>query len=166
MDETGLPLFRILRPLFAEVAQQADPRASPLAVTVPLDRRPLVEGSQRWRNKGALQAFFQASPKVACFAPSSPNRVGMSRQGTPVRNFQITASTNRRLPRSLLRPTYPGRPRQQLFYSCELVVSQSVAVHLEASERRLPMNHAFTDLRIRWTEKITSHNYRDKYRFG
>src|SRR5271170_2631059 len=26
--------------------------------------------SQRWRNKGALQAFFQASPKLACFAPS------------------------------------------------------------------------------------------------
>src|ERR1700722_17133650 len=96
--------------------------------------------------------FFQA-----------PNRVGMSRQGTPVRNFQITASTNRRLPRSLLRPTYP---RQQLFYPCELVVSQSVAVHLEASERRLPMNHAFTDSRICWTEKITSHKYRDKYRSG
>ena len=26
--------------------------------------------SQRWRHKGALQAFFQASPKLACFAPS------------------------------------------------------------------------------------------------
>src|SRR5271168_360467 len=39
-------------------------------VTIPLDRRPLVGGSQRWRNKGALQAFFQASPKLACFAPS------------------------------------------------------------------------------------------------
>ena len=25
--------------------------------------------NQRWRNKGALQAFFQASPKLACFAP-------------------------------------------------------------------------------------------------
>src|ERR1700729_3268360 len=36
----------------------------------PLDRRPLVGGSQRWRNNGAIQAFFQASPKVACFAPS------------------------------------------------------------------------------------------------
>ena len=44
--------------------------ASLLAVTIPLDRRPLVGGSQRWRNKGTLQAFFQASPKVACFARS------------------------------------------------------------------------------------------------
>src|ERR1700720_1535488 len=44
--------------------------ASLLAVTIPPDRRPLVGGSQRWRNKGALQAFFQTSPKVACFAPS------------------------------------------------------------------------------------------------
>jgi hypothetical protein len=33
-------------------------------VTIPLDRRPLVGGSQRWRNEGALQAFFQASPRV------------------------------------------------------------------------------------------------------
>src|ERR1700735_1858125 len=29
-----------------------------------------VGRSQRWRNKGTLQAFFQASPKLACFAPS------------------------------------------------------------------------------------------------
>src|ERR1700722_14378593 len=43
--------------------------------------------------------FFQA-----------PKRVGMLRQGTPVRNFQITASTKSRLPSSLSRPTYPGRP--------------------------------------------------------
>jgi hypothetical protein len=25
---------------------------------------------QQWRNKGTLQAFFQAFPKIACFAPS------------------------------------------------------------------------------------------------
>src|SRR5271170_183670 len=43
--------------------------------------------------------FFQA-----------PKRTGISRQGTPVRNFQITASTNNRLPNSLSRPTCPGRP--------------------------------------------------------
>src|SRR5271163_3804152 len=43
--------------------------------------------------------FFQA-----------PKRAGISRQGTPVRNFQITASTNNRLPNSLSRPTCPGRP--------------------------------------------------------
>src|SRR6202795_4226608 len=76
LDETGLPLFRMLRP---SAAKQPRGRvtlppgcfvASLLAVTIPLDRTPLVGGSQRWRNKGALQAFFQASPKVACFAPS------------------------------------------------------------------------------------------------
>ena len=63
-------------------------------------------------------------------------------------------------------PDVSRTTRQQLFYPCELVVSQSVAVHLEASERRLPMNHAFTDSRIRRTEKTTSHNYRDKYQLG
>jgi hypothetical protein len=31
--------------------------------------------SQRWRNKGALQAFFQASPKLACFAPSFSKQI-------------------------------------------------------------------------------------------
>src|SRR6202041_3146449 len=40
------------------------------AVTLVTRRRPLVGGSQRWRYKGSLQAFFQTSPKVACFAPS------------------------------------------------------------------------------------------------
>jgi hypothetical protein len=39
-----------------------------------------------------------------------PKRSGKSRHGVPTRNFQITASTKRRLPRSLLRPTVPGRP--------------------------------------------------------
>src|SRR5271156_3414649 len=32
-------------------------------------------GQTRWRNKGALQAFFQASPKVACFAPSFSKQI-------------------------------------------------------------------------------------------
>src|ERR1700677_1007579 len=49
--------------------------ASLLAVTIPLERRPLVGGSQRWRNKGAFQVFFQASPKVACFAPSFSKQI-------------------------------------------------------------------------------------------
>src|ERR1700722_10085914 len=31
--------------------------------------------SQRWRNKGALQGFFQASPKLACFAPSFSKQI-------------------------------------------------------------------------------------------
>src|SRR5271167_2494651 len=43
--------------------------------------------------------FFQA-----------PKRAGISRQGTPVRNFQITASTNNRLPNSLSRPTFRDGP--------------------------------------------------------
>src|ERR1700678_4717220 len=29
----------------------------------------------RWRNKGTLQAFFQASPKLACFAPSFSKQI-------------------------------------------------------------------------------------------
>ena len=36
--------------------------------------------------------------------------LGKIAQGAPVRNFQMTASTNSRLPLSLLRPTWPGRP--------------------------------------------------------
>jgi hypothetical protein len=39
-----------------------------------------------------------------------PKRSGRSRHGAPDRNFQITASTNNRLPLTLLRPTEPGRP--------------------------------------------------------
>jgi hypothetical protein len=50
-----------------------------------------------------LWVFFQ-SPKCS----------GKSRHGAPERNFQITASTNRRLPSSLLRPTVPGRPGRRL----------------------------------------------------
>ena len=61
-------------------------------------------------------------------------------------------------------PDVSRTTRQQLFDPRELVVSQSVTVHLEASERRLPMNHAFTDSRIRWTEKIISHDDNDQYR--
>ena len=49
--------------------------------------------------EAAARVFFQ-----------SPKRSGRSRQGAPVRNFQMTASTNSRLPLSLLRPTWPGRP--------------------------------------------------------
>src|ERR1700677_598250 len=46
-----------------------------LAMTIPLDRRTLAGGSQRWRNKGGLQAFFQASPKIACSAPSISKQI-------------------------------------------------------------------------------------------
>ena len=48
--------------------------------------------------------------KRLCVLHQPPKRSGKSRHGAPTRNFQITASTNRRLPRSLLRPTVPGRP--------------------------------------------------------
>src|ERR1700689_434713 len=44
--------------------------ALPLAMTIPLDWRPLVGGAGGGGIGGALQAFFQASPKLACFAPS------------------------------------------------------------------------------------------------
>ena len=44
----------------------------------------------------------------------SPKRSGKSRHGAPERNFQITASTNRRLPSSQLRPTVPGRPGRKV----------------------------------------------------
>ena len=43
-----------------------------------------------------------------------PERFGKSRHGAPERNFQITASTNRRFPSSLLRPTVPGRPGRRV----------------------------------------------------
>jgi hypothetical protein len=48
--------------------------------------------------------------KRLCVLHQPPKRSGKSRHGVPTRNFQITASTKRRLPRSLLRPTVPGRP--------------------------------------------------------
>src|SRR5580700_6697820 len=80
LDETGLPLFRMLRP---SAAKQPRGRvtlppgcfvASLLAVTIPLERRLLVGGSQRWRNEGTPQAFFQASPKVACLFQAFPKK--------------------------------------------------------------------------------------------
>src|SRR5674536_299326 len=48
--------------------------------------------------------------KRLCVLHQPPKRSGKSRHGVPTRNFQITASTKRRLPRSLFRPTVPGRP--------------------------------------------------------
>ena len=51
-------------------------------------------------------------------------------------------------------PDMSGTARQQVFDPSELVVAQSVAVHQEALERRLPMNHAFPDLRIPRPEQI------------
>jgi hypothetical protein len=45
-----------------------------------------------------------------CVFFQSPKRSGSSRQGAPVQSLQMSASTNSRLPLSLLRPTWPGRP--------------------------------------------------------
>ena len=66
----------------------------------------------RWQ---ALKRFSQTPltaqrEKRLCVLHQPPKRSGKSRHGVPTRNFQITASTKRRLPRSLLRPTVPGRP--------------------------------------------------------
>jgi len=59
----------------------------------------------------------------------SPKRSGKSAPRGPERNFQITASTNRRLPSSLLRPTVPGAPVEEVFNPRKLVVAQSIALH-------------------------------------
>ena len=74
LDETGLPLFHA-QAAFRGTNGFLGCFAALLAMTIPLDRRPLAGGSQRWRNKGGLQAFFQASPKLACFAPSFSKQI-------------------------------------------------------------------------------------------
>ena len=61
----------------------------------------------------------------------SPKRSGKSCYGAPERNFQITDSTNRRLPSLLLRPTVPG-PRQKSLSPRKLVVTQSIALRRKA----------------------------------
>src|ERR1035438_2315856 len=90
--------------------------------------------------------FFQA-----------PKRGGLSRPGTPVRNFQITASTNSLIAKIAVAPNVSRTPRQLFFNPRELVVPQSVTVHQEALERRLPTNHAFSDSRIRQDKRIFPH---------
>src|SRR6202035_3823056 len=45
---------------------------------------------------------------------TAPNHSGRSRHGSHARNFQITASTNRRLPTSLLRLTLRDAPEAEL----------------------------------------------------
>ncbi len=51
-------------------------------------------------------------------------------------------------------PDMSGTARQQVFDPSEFVVAQSLTVHQQALERRLPMNHAFPDLRIPRPEPI------------
>jgi hypothetical protein len=72
----------------------------------------ILPNSARGQREKRLWIFFQ-----------SPKRSGKSRHGAPERNFQITASTNRRLPSLLLRPTVPG-PRQKSLSPRKLVVRQ------------------------------------------
>src|ERR1700729_239215 len=59
-------------------------------------------------------AFFRPARKPRVDVLPAPNRSGRSRHGAPERNFQITASTNRRLPTSLLRPTLRDAPEAEL----------------------------------------------------
>src|SRR5277367_5135450 len=86
LDETGHPLFHTLRPPFAgrkaSLLLLFRTKATPglLRNFAPRNDDPARSEaaggrSQRWRNKGALQAFFQASPKLACFAPSFSKQI-------------------------------------------------------------------------------------------
>jgi hypothetical protein len=77
----------------------------------------------------------------------APEALRQSRQGAPERNFQITASTNRRLPSSLLRPTVPGRPAAvpQFAKTGRRAIRGASSPSLP---KKAPMNHALNDLRI------------------
>ena len=48
------------------------------------------------------------------------------------------------IPEIAVAPNVSRTTWQQILDPRELIVAQCVAVHLGASERRLPMNHAFT----------------------
>jgi hypothetical protein len=85
MDETGHPLFHTLRPPFAGrtasllllFRMKATPgllRNFALRNDDPARSEAAGGRSQRWRNKGALQAFFQYSPKLACLLQVFPNK--------------------------------------------------------------------------------------------
>src|SRR5271155_3949127 len=83
LDETGHPLFHTLRPPFAgrtAALLLLFPTPGLLRNFAPRNEDPARSEaaggrSQRWRNKGTLQAFFQASPKLACFAPSLSKQI-------------------------------------------------------------------------------------------
>src|SRR5271155_4797943 len=86
LDETSHPPFHTLRPPFAgrtaSLLLLFRTKATPglLRNFAPRNDDPARSEaaggrSQRWRNKGALQAFFQASPKLACFAPSFSKQI-------------------------------------------------------------------------------------------
>src|ERR1700684_2392795 len=65
-------------------------------------------------------------------------------------------------------PNTSGAARQQFLNPRELIAAQSMTVHLvhrEAFQRRLPMNHAFPDLRIRSAEKYSSRSSNVQHRF-
>jgi hypothetical protein len=77
-----------------------------------------------------------------------PKRSGRSRHGAPERNFQITASTNTRLPSSLLRPTVPRRPGNNNSIRANWSSRNPYRFIRKPPQPRLPMNHASIDLRI------------------
>jgi hypothetical protein len=47
-----------------------------------------LAASQRWRKKGTPQAFFQASPKLACFAPSLSKQIFSGFWDSGLQDFQ------------------------------------------------------------------------------
>jgi hypothetical protein len=83
LDETGHPLFHTLRPPFAgrtAALLLLFPTPGLLRNFAPRNDHPARSEaaggrSQRWRNKGTLQAFFQAPPKLSCFAPSLSKQI-------------------------------------------------------------------------------------------
>src|ERR1700730_18469281 len=70
----------------------------------------LLGSSARALKRFSQTPFSAQREKRLCVLLQPPKPSGKSRHGAPARNFQITASTKSRLPRSLLRPTVPGRP--------------------------------------------------------
>src|ERR1019366_213020 len=93
-----------------------------------------LPGSTARALKRLPQTPFSAQrEKRLCVLLQPPKRSGKSRHGAPARNFQITASTNSRLPAIAVAPGGARTARQQIFNPRELAVPQSMAVHRKAS---------------------------------
>jgi hypothetical protein len=78
-------------------------------------------------------AAFGPPRKALVRVVQPPKRSGKSRHGAPARSFQITASTNSRLPAIAVTPGGARTARQQIFNPRELAVPQSMAFHRKAS---------------------------------